>query len=174
MANTWTLNNQGVAFAASKVMAGILNAGTRVLRIARMGLLNNQTAGVTGVACFMEIRKYPATMTWASPTAVAPVSHDSTNSALSSVTAGNSGTPGGSTGLVLRRIFWSSDEPSISTATSDELECFVPLNVIWDAGYGDSAVQKVAVRQNEGFLLFNTTGAAGIVDIWAEFLDEAS
>jgi hypothetical protein len=155
-------------------MAGILNGGTRVLRIARMGLLNNQVAGVVGVACFMEIRKYPTAMTWTTPTAVAPVSHDSTNSALSSVTAGNSGTPSGSTGIVLRRIFWSSDEPSISTATSDELECFVPLNVIWDAGYGDASVQKVAVRQGEGFLLYNTTGAVGIADIWTEFLDEAS
>lgn len=174
MANTWTLYNSGIAFAAAKVMAGILNGGTRVLRIARMGMLNNQTAGVTGVACLAEIRKYPATMTWGTPTAVTPVAHDSTNSALSSVTAGNSGTPGGSTPVTLRRIFWSSDEPSISTATSDELECFVPLNVIWDAGYGDAAVQKIAVRQNEGFNLYNTTGAAGIVDIWTEFLDEAS
>lgn len=174
MANTWTLNNQGIAFGASKVMAGILNGGSRVLRIARMGLLNNQTAGVTGVACLMEIRKYPSALTWTSPTAVTPVAHDSTNGALSSVTAGNSGTPSVSTPVTLRRIFWSSDEPSISTATSDELECFVPLNVIWDAGYGDTAVQKVAVRQNEGFLLYNTTGAAGIVDIWTEFLDEAS
>jgi hypothetical protein len=174
MANTWTLNNQGIVFAASKVMAGIFNAGTRVLRIARMGLLNNQTAAITGVACLMEIRKYPATMTWTTPTAVVPVAHDSTNSALSSVTAGNLGTPGGSTPAVLRRIFWSSDEPSISTATSDELECFVPLNVIWDAGYGDSTVQKVALRTGEGFLLYNTTGAVGLVDIWTEFLDEAS
>ena len=155
-------------------MAGILNGGTRVLRIARMGLLNNQTAGVTGVACFMEIRKYPATMTWGTPTAVTPIAHDSANSALSSVTAGNLGTPAGSTPAILRRIFWSSDEPSISTATSDELECFVPLNVIWDAGYGDSSVQKVAIRQNEGFMLYNTVGAVGLVDIWTEFLDEAS
>lgn len=174
MANTWTLYNQGIAFAANKVMAGILNGGSRVLRIARMGLLNNQTAGVTGVACLAEVRKYPATMTWTTPTAVTPVAHDSTNSALSSVTAGNSGTPGGSTAAVLRRVFWSSDEPAISSATSDELECFVPLNVIWDAGYGDAAVQKIAVRQNEGFLLYNTTGAAGLVDCWTEFLDEAS
>ena len=173
MANTWTLNNTGIVFAASKVMSGILNGGARVLRIACMGLLNNQTAGVTGVACLMEIRKYPATMTW-TPTAVTPIAHDSTNSALSSVSAGNSGTPGGSTPVTLRRIFWSSDEPSISSATSDELECFVPLNVIWDAGYGDAAVQKVAIRTGEGFILYNTTGAVGLVDIWTEFLDEAS
>lgn len=155
-------------------MWGILNGGARVLRIARLGLLNNQTAGVTGVACFMEIRKYPATMTWTTPTAVTPVAHDSTNSALSTVTAGHSGTPGGSTGVSIRRIFWSSDEPSISAATSDELECFVPLNIIWDAGYGDIDVQKMALRTGEGFLLYNTTGAVGLVDAWGEFTDSAT
>jgi hypothetical protein len=155
-------------------MAGILNGGSRVIRVARMGMLNNQTGAVTGVICFMELRKYPATMTWTTPTSVSPVAHDSANSALSSVTHGNSGTLGGSSPAVMRRILWSSDEPSASTATSDELECFVPLNVIWDAGYGDTDVQKVAVRQNEGLQLFNTTGAAGAADIWTEFTDDAT
>jgi hypothetical protein len=174
VANTWTLYNAGISFAANKVMAGILNGGARVLRIARMGMLNNQTAGVTGVACLAEVRKYPTTMTWGTPTAVTPIAHDSANSGLVSVTLGNSGTPGGSTGARLRSVYWSSDEPAISSATSDELECFVPLNVIWDAGYGDATVQKIAVRQNEGFNLFNLSGAAGLVDVWTEFLDEAA
>jgi hypothetical protein len=113
-------------------------------------------------------------MTWTTPTAVAPAAHDSANSALSTVTAGHSGTPGGSTGVSIRRIFWSSDEPSISTATSDELECFVPLNVVWDAGYGDADVQKLAIRTGESFLTYNTTGAAGLVDTWGEFTDAAT
>jgi len=90
------------------------------------------------------------------------------------VTTGNAGTPGGSTGVSIRRVFWSSDEPSISTATSDELECFVPLNVVWDAGYGDAAVQKLTVRQNEGFILYNMSGAAGLLDTWTEFTDAAT
>lgn len=169
MADTWTGYNQGVSFAVNKVMLGVFNAGANVIRVARAGLLNNQTAGVTGVVCFMEIRRYPATATWGSPTSVTAVAHDTTNSALSSVTHGNSGTPGGSTGAVLRRILWSSDEPAVSTATSDELECFVPLNIIWDAGYGDADVQKVALRQDQLFIVYNTTGAAGLVDSWVEF-----
>ena len=172
--NTWHGLNQGISFAADKVMLGLLNAGTRVLRVSRAWLLNNQTAAVTGVICFMEIRKYPSSMSWTSPTSVTPVAHDSGNSALSSVTFGNSGTPGGSTGAVLRRILWSSDEPAASTATSDELECFVPLNVVWDSGYGDTDVQKLAVRQNEGFVIYNTSGAAGLVDSEIEFTDAAS
>lgn len=173
MANSWTLNVQGLVFAASKNMWGILNGGARVLRVARLGLLNNQTAGVTGVACLMEIRKNAATTTW-TPTAVAPVAHDSTNSALVSVSAGHTGTIAGGSSVTIRRIFWSSDEPSISTATSDELECFVPLNIIWDAGYGDIDVQKMTVRTGEAFTLFNVSGAAGLVDAWGEFTDSAT
>ena len=69
----------------------------------------------------------------------------------------------------MRRILWSSDEPAAATATSDELECFVPLNVVWDAGYGDSDVQKLTLRQNQGWVIWNTTGAAGLVDTWVEF-----
>ena len=174
MANSWTLNVPGLVFAASKVMFAIHNGGARVLRVARIGMLNNQTAAVTGVACLLELRKYPATATLTTPTAVTPVAHDSTNSALSSVVTGHSGTPGGSTGVAIRRVFWSSDEPSISTATSDELECFVPLNVVWDAGYGDADVQKLAIRTGEMFLSYNTTGAAGLVDTWGEFTDAAT
>lgn len=174
MQNTWHGLNQGVAFAAGKAMLGLQNAGTNVERVARCWLLNNQTAAVTGVICFMEVRLYPATFSWTTPTTVTPVAHDSNNSALSSVTFGNSGTPGGSTPAVLRRVLWSSDEPSASTATSDELECFVPLNVVWDSGYGDTDVQKLALRQNQAFLVWNTTGAAGIVDSELEWTDAAS
>ena len=173
MANSWTLNVQGNVFAVSKNMWGILNGGARVLRVARIGLLNNQTAGVTGVAALMEIRKNSATTTW-TPTAVAPVAHDSANSALVSVSAGHTGTIAGGTSTTLRRIFWSSDEPSISTATSDELECFVPLNIIWDAGYGDVDVQKLTVRTGEAVSIFNTVGAVGLVDVWGEFTDSAT
>jgi len=172
--DTFTLYNQAITFAASKNMNALLNGGSNVLRVARVGLLNAQTAAVTGVVCFMELRWYPATATLTSPTAVTPVAHDSTNAALSSVTAGNSGTAGGSTPVVLRRVFWSSDEPAISAATSDELETYVPLNVVWDAGYGDTDVQKLALRTGQMLTTFNTTGAAGLLDSWVEFTNAAS
>jgi hypothetical protein len=155
-------------------MMGLLNGGSNVERARRIGMINYQTGAVTGVICALELRRYPATMTWTTPTSVSPVKHDTTNSALSSVTTGHAGTPGGSTPDVLRRFIWSSDEASASTATSDEWECLVPLNILWDAGYGDAAVQSLAIRQNEGVVLYNNSGAAGIVDVWMEFTDEAS
>src|SRR4030067_277363 len=149
MAQTWTAYYLGVAFAAGKNMAAILNThATEILRIRKVGLLNSQTAAVTGVLCSMELRKYPATATLTSPTAITPTTHDSTNTAPASAVYGHAGTVGGSTGTVLRRIFWSSDEAAISTATSDELETYVPLNIIFDEGYGDANVQPLTLRQN--------------------------
>jgi hypothetical protein len=175
MANTFTLFNQGISFAAGKVMAGIFNEGARVLRVRRIGLLNTQTSSVTGVMCQLDVRRYTATATWSGSSAVTPVKHDSNNSALSSVTAGNSGTPGtsGST-HTFRRVVWSSDEASLSSATADEWECLVPLNIIWDAGYADSNVQPLVIRTDEAVNIYNVSGAAGLLDSWIEFTDEAS
>lgn len=174
MASTFTLYNQGISFAAGKVMAGIFYEGARVLRVRRIGLLNTQTASVTGVMCQIDIRRYTATATWTTPSSVTAVKHDSTNSALTSVTTGNSGTPGtsGST-HTFRRVVWSSDEPSLSSATADEWECLVPLNIIWDAGYADSNVQSLTIRVDEAVNIYNVSGAAGLLDSWMEFTDEA-
>jgi hypothetical protein len=171
MAQTWTAYYQGIAFAAGKNMAAILNShATEVLKIRRIGLLNNQTSSVTGVTCLLELRLYTGAGL-SGHTAITPVPHDSTNTSPSSAVYGHAGTPSG-TSYVIRRVYWSSDEPAISTMSSDELETYVPLNIIWDAGYGDSNIQPLTLRQNEMVCVYNTTGAAGLVDIWIEFTKE--
>jgi len=172
MTNTWTLYNPGKAFAAGACMLGILNGGTRHLKIRRIGMINNQTAAVTGVITAGELRFYTSA-TWVGPTALTAVAHDSTNSALSSVTCGHAGTPGGTGPSVFRRYTWSSDEPKLTTAQNNEWECLIPLNIIWDAGYGDSNVQPLTLNPGEGFFIWNITGAAGLCDFWIEFTDEA-
>jgi hypothetical protein len=134
-------------------------------------MINNQTVAVTGVITAGELRLYTGA-SWTAPTALTPVAHDSTNSALSSVTCGHTGTPVG-TPLVLRRYTWSSDEPKLTTAQNNEWECLIPLNIIWDAGYGDSNVQPLTLNPNEMFIIWNITGAAGLCDFWIEFSDEA-
>lgn len=170
MAQTWTAYYSGVAFAATKNMAAVLNQhASEVLSIRRVGLLNAQTAGVTGVLCAVEFRAFFAgSPNLTAPTAITPVSHDSTNTAPASAVYGHAGTIAG-TPLTLRRIFWSSDEAAISTATLDELETLVPLNIIWDAGYGDSNVQPLTLRQNQMAMVYNVSGAAGLLDTWIEF-----
>lgn len=170
--NTWTALASGVSFAAGKNMLAILNGGSRVLRIRRIGLLNIQTAAVSGVICQIDVRRYTGAGL-ASPTAVTPVAHDSSNSALDTVTIGYAGTPSG-TSTVLRRVIWSSDEPAFSAALNDEWECLVPLNIIWDAGYGDSSVQALVLRTNQMLSVYNVSGAAGLVDVWIELTDETT
>lgn len=173
MAQTFTAYYSGIAFAASKNMGAVLNShASEILRIRRVGLLNAQTAGVTGVLCQLEMRGYFAgSPGLTAPTAVTPTSHDTTNTAPTTATYGHAGTIAG-TASTFRRVFWSSDEAAISTATMDELETFVPLNIIFDAGYGDSNVQPLTLRQNQMALVFNTTGAAGLLDTWIEFTKE--
>jgi hypothetical protein len=168
MANTQTAYFTGVAFAATKNMAAILNThATEKIKILRVGLLNAQTAGVTGVLCAIELRKYTSG-TLAAPTAVVPVKHDSTLAAPLSATIGHAGTIGG-TPVTLRRIFWSSDEAAISTGTLDEWETLVPLNIIWDAGYYDASVEPLTLNQNEMIMVYNVSGAAGLLDVWIEY-----
>ena len=159
----------------NRVMAGRCNHNaSQTYTIVRMGLLNTQYVAVTGSAVQPEIRVYmgsaTTSMTWTGFTAVSPVSHDTTNAAMGSNSIGHSGTPGGPTARTIRRIFWSSDEPAISTAvTADELECYVPMNIIWDAGYGDSAVQRLTLRTDQGVVLINSVGSSGALDSWVEF-----
>lgn len=179
MAQTWTCYYSGIAFAASKNMAAVLNGhASEVLKIRRCGLLNAQTAAVTGVLCQLEARVYQTgTPSLTTPTAITPTSHDTNNTNPTTWTTAHAGTIAG-TALTLRRVFWSSDEAAISAATNDELETFVPLNIIFDAGYGDSTeVQPLALRgqvsgNNHMFMVFNTTGAAGLLDTWIEVTKE--
>lgn len=169
MADTSTSYFAGVAFAAAKNMGGILNShATELIKIRRIGYLNAQTAAVTGVLCQLQVNVYRTAASLTTPTAVTPIQHDSTNTAFTTATVGYAGTIGG-TAQTLRQIFWSSDEAAISTATNDELETFVPLNIVFDAGYGDStAVQPLTLRQTQMCLNVNTTGAAGLLDTWIE------
>lgn len=173
MANTWTALYQGVSFGATKNMGAILNGGARVLRVRRLGCVNVQTSAISGVICLLDVRRYDATATLTSSTSVTAVAHDTTNSALSSVTVGHAGTISG-TPSVFRRTIWSSDEPKLSTAQNNEWETLIPLNILFDSGYGDSNVQPMVVRTGEMAMCYNTSGAAGALDTWIEFTDEAS
>lgn len=170
---TFTAFYSAVAFAATKNMGAVLNShATEVLKIRRVGVLNSQSVAVTGVLCQLEMRGYFAGgVSLTTPTAVTPTAHDSTNTAPTTATYGHAGTIAG-TATTFRRVFWSSDEAAISTGTLDELETFVPLNIIFDAGYGDANVQPMTLRTTQMALVYNVTGAAGLLDTWIEFTKE--
>ena len=173
--NTWTLLIQGVSFAATTVLAGIHNGGARVIRVRRIGMVNAQTVAVVGVLCATDIVRYWNAVTWNAPTAVTSVPHDTGNSALVSTTTGRAGNAlGGSGPDTFRRLHWNSDEPIYNTSTMDDWEIFVPLGIIWDAGYGDDSSQSITLRNGELIFVYNQVGAAGLVDVWIEFTDEAA
>lgn len=172
MAQTFTALYPGVTFAAGKVLAGILNAhATEVLKIRRVGLVNMQPSAVAGVICAIELRKYTDTAELSGGSTVTPVAHDSANTAAASAVFSFNSTPSGTSNL-LRRIWWSSDEPSVGTGTVDELECNIPLNIVWDAGYGESDVQPLTLRQDESMVVYNVSGTVGAIDVWIEFTKE--
>jgi hypothetical protein len=173
MAQTFNANFQAVAFAASKPMAAVLNAhATEVIKVRRIYLNNVQTVAVTGVACVLELRHYSVNPTLTTPAAAVNISFDSTNTAPTTLTLSSAASlTGGTLTGVSKRVFWSSDEPAISSATSDELECVLPLNVIYE-WQPHSDIQPITLRNGQGLVLFNVTGAAGLVDVYVEYTKE--
>ena len=173
MAETFTAYYPAVSFAAGKNMAAILNGhATEILKIRRIGVVNCQTVAVTGQLCQLDVHAFfVGGVGIAAPTAVTPVMHDSTNTLPTTATYGYAGTLSG-TPATLRRTCWSSDEPAVAGATVDELECLIPLNILFDAGYGDTNVQPLTLRQTEMVSVYNVAGTAGLLDTWIEFTKE--
>lgn len=169
MAKTYTAAAISIAFASNKSLLGVLNAhATRKLKVYRVWQLNNQTTGVTGVLSSCALRKISSL---SGGTTVTPVPHDTSNTGvdLTSVTCVTNGTFANTADAQFRIWMWSTDEPAVSGATSDEFQCIVPLMCIWDST-GDSNIEPLTANQNEGFhVLQPGANAVGISDIFMEF-----
>jgi hypothetical protein len=172
MAKTYTAAALGVAFASNKSLLGIFNAhASRKVKIWRVWMLNNQTTGVTGVLTSCNLRKISAL---SGGTAITPVAHDTSNVAvdLTSVSTITGGTFTNTGDTQMRVWMWSGDEPAVSSATSDELQCIVPLMCIWDST-GDSNIEPITLNQNQGIhVLQPGSNAIGVSDIFIEFTVE--
>ncbi len=173
MADTYRAVFPAITFGNLKSMAGLFNGGasTKVLRILRIWALNNQTAAVTGVLVNLELRKITAL---SGGTAISPRKMDSNNADLdAAVYAAHGGTATDSD--LLKKYLWSNDEPAASAATTDEWETIIALNVLWDAGFRDTSMQKYTLRAGEGIHLKCVTNTTvGNMDIVIEFTQEAS
>lgn len=169
MAQTYTLTATEVAFALNKCLLGVFNGSGsgRVVRVYRIWTLNNGIALVTGVLTNLELRRITA---GSGGTTVTPAKHDTGSEAF----------PGQivvSTNMIytasdlFRRAIWSNDE-AIGTTTVvsiDEMEVFVPLNLMWDVGYADATVEPIVCREGYGAALINTGNTAvGVVDVFME------
>ena len=170
MAATYTASFLGVTFGNNKSMAGLFNGvGSGViLRVKRVWILNNQTAGVTGVLTTFSLRRSTAQ---SSGTSVTPVKHDTAFASLPvKALCAHGATVTSATADTFRNWVWSNDEPAVSSATSDEFECLVPLNCIWDTATGDADIEPIVLREGFGIdVRHSGSSAVGIADIFVEF-----
>lgn len=154
------------------VMAGIMNHGTKIIRVRRAGMMNVQTGAISGTLAVGSFIKYTNIDTWnpsIDKTVITP--HDSNNAALDDVRIGYSGI---STGTLeaLGVYAFGNEEVTVSGATLGAV-CAIPyVGMRWTLGYGDSEVQPVTLNFNEAFLIRNSTGTVGTADFWFEFTSE--
>jgi hypothetical protein len=169
MAKTYTASAIGIAFGSNKSLLAIQNAhATRKVKIYRVWMLNNQTAAVTGVLTSCSLRKLSAL---SGGTAVTPLAHDTGNATvdLTSVTCVQGGTATQTGDNPWRVWMWSGDEPAVSSATSDEFQCIVPLMCIWDST-GDSNIEPITLNTGEGIHIVQPgSNAVGVADFFIEF-----
>jgi hypothetical protein len=174
MAATFTSFVSGTAFAANKSLSTCFNgaASGRVLRTARIICLNNQTAAVTGVLTTIELRRVSAS---SGGTAATITKHDTASTTLVAQILNTTGATDTLVADIFRRFMWSNDEPSVSSAVNDELECIVPLCEVWNSAINDAAIEHITSRPVEGVSVRHTgSTTVGIVDVIQEFTDAAT
>jgi hypothetical protein len=175
VANTWRATSQAVAFASGKSMIDVFNAAasTRFIRAYRLYQFNNGTAAVAGVLTTMRVE----TITTATVgTLITPVAHDTGNAALNANTTAGTGQTAAVQSL-FRQYLWSNDEPTVSLATMDEWELLVPFAEVWNAGYGDTAIQALtcpAATARGVQIRQSGVSAVGSNDFEIEFTDAAA
>lgn len=169
MAQTYTAGAVGATFGNNKSMLGIFNGSGsgRIIRVYRVWVLNNQTAGVTGVLTTWSMRR---TTAQSGGTAITPTKHDTTSESMpAQVLVATGGTVTLSSDVELRRWMWSNDEPAASSATSDEFETLVPLNCVWDST-GDANIEPLVLREGQGVSIHHAgSSTVGLCDVYVEY-----
>ena len=180
MAQTYTVTAAGVAFGNNKSMLAVFNGSGsgRILRIKRIWVLNNQTSAVTGVLTTWTLRRITASSGGSAQSAVRHDSDSETVASITQVSLASGATitlATGADGTPFRTWVWSNDEPAASAGTSDELECVVPLNCIFDAATGDADIEPIVLREGEGITVQHAgSTTVGVVDVLCEFTMAAS
>lgn len=179
MANTWTsIVTQVTHAAAAKTYAQLWNGGTRVLRVYRVFVINASLTASTPTANTFPIfqlgRITGSIQASGSTTNCTTTAHDSTASALSSVTF-NTAPTAAAPSSIFRRQLYSPDDYAASVMKIDNLQGMVPLAILWDGGYGDSNVEPIVLTQDQGLILYSPASAAqGACDVTFEFTDSAT
>jgi len=159
-----------VAFASGKSMLGILNGGARVLRAYRFCVFNTHTVAVTAALSVMSIRRLSAL---SAGTAVTPIAHDTTSSALSSVTSVHGGTATAT--ATFRRFMWLLEEATTTGVTQANWEVLIPVGIVFFPTGGDANLEPIVIRNAQGADIFNVgAGAVTSQEFEITFTDAAS
>lgn len=175
MADTWTVVWNNIAYSADPICS-ILNGGADVLKIRRIGFNNNNSVG--GAATGPQkhtLKLYGTTAALAAPTSLTPSTHDTANGALDTVTCGYNGTPSttGSTYDLRSWLITTGSPTGAATADIEEFHTFIPLGIVWDAGYANSEIQPLTINPDEMMVIDNAvSGGAGNQTGWIEFTNE--
>lgn len=145
MANTWTATSQGIAYASGKSLIDLFNAAasSRTIRCYKALLFNSGVTAITGVLTEIRVNRL-GTGAPTGGTSITPVAMNPGNAALNASTTAGTGRTS-TVAALLRSLIISNDEPAVSGASIDELECLVPFAEIWNCGYGDANVEPVTM-----------------------------
>jgi hypothetical protein len=175
MADTYTATITGIIAAASKTGLAIWNTdASKVVRIYRAWVLNNQTANVTGLGTlWFELHRITACSSGRSGQQIITSHMSSAASGLSTTVNAFFDGPTVTKTSLLRRCWWGgSDEKVANVApTIDEVMSLNPYTKLWDSGFNDTVVEPLVLRQNEGFSISwgGTASPTGTADFIIEF-----
>jgi hypothetical protein len=163
MADTFTAASQAaVAWAASATMIGLLNNSANVVRVYRIWVYNNSVGTVSGGTCIYQLWRGTGT-TWTGGTALTPIRHNPAGViALTSIGVNTLPTSGFTNTALLSQHTISNDEIAVTSLTMEELQAFKATGLIWDAGYGDSNVEPLVIRNGQGIRLLALAAGAGV------------
>ncbi len=176
MAGTWTLSCRAINFNTSKHLLSLENpsGSGKIAKIYKIYAQNSAGIALTGTQLQLEMRKLVTLTSVSAGIAITPQAYKSDNVALGTVTGYTNRTYTTiGTNSLMRRIPWSSDEANQTTASTDELELFLPYNVWWDSSYTDANCQPIVLNANEAFTIQQlTTSTVGFIDIAMEITVE--
>lgn len=175
MAASFTVSGIDITFGNNKSLLTIFNStGSGVIiKVYRVIFLNNQTVAVAnGVVTTIELRRITASTGGSDLTTI---KHDTNTSNLSANVYVKTGATDTVSSDTFRKFLWSTDEPAATTSTIDEWECIPVFNTVWDSGYGDTNLEPIVLRENEGLAIKQPgSNTLGQCDIFVEFTSQAA
>lgn len=157
-------NASTVAIGNNKSMISILNTSTKIVRLERIYLVNNQTTAITGVISNFQFHRITS---HSAGTLITAEAFDTNDSLDSGVTIRTGATVSGE-GAILKRVVYSSDEWGVGASDNESLHNIQQqIMPIFQSGL---FFKPYILRQNQGFHIKHTVNSTiGNFDFFIEF-----